>query len=159
MVAVFAGNQGLFKGAMRFNISQNKPLAKTCESYLLEKACVSVQGCGWIRLNSQAGVCRGKAGQQSSAPRNDVDLYVESINFTGTSTDVNVCNAGPAAVTAQNYPLLVSAGLTEYDPNATGNANFIWSDMSAPGHSTTTNDWTNGVDVPKLPTISRSLIF
>ena len=36
--------------------------------------------------------------------------------------------------------------------------NFVWSDMSAQGHSTATADWTNGYLVKNLPTDTQSLI-
>ena len=36
--------------------------------------------------------------------------------------------------------------------------NFVWSDMSAQGHNTTTTeDWTNGYLVKTLPTDTQSL--
>jgi hypothetical protein len=37
-------------------------------------------------------------------------------------------------------------------------SNFVWSDMSAQGHSTATADWTNGHLVKNLPTDTQSLI-
>jgi hypothetical protein len=38
------------------------------------------------------------------------------------------------------------------------NANFVWSDMSAQGHdTTTTTDWTNGYLVKNLPTDTQVL--
>jgi len=37
-------------------------------------------------------------------------------------------------------------------------SNFVWSDMSAQGHSTATADWTNGYLVKNLPTDTQSLI-
>jgi len=42
--------------------------------------------------------------------------------------------------------------------NITG-ASFVWSDMSAQGHSYNTNDWMNDYLVKNLPTDSQSLSY
>ncbi|MBI4994410.1 S-layer homology domain-containing protein [Candidatus Peregrinibacteria bacterium] len=58
--------------------------------------------------------------------------------------------------------LFVTALTTAPAANAelfTASNNFIWSDNSNTSHATTTTDWTNGVDIPTLPTTTLSLSF
>ncbi|MEK9133054.1 MAG: hypothetical protein AAB606_05110, partial [Patescibacteria group bacterium] len=81
------------------------------------------------------------------------DTGVGAFSATGDFTIVGSTTGGLGLV---NAPTSAPANNTEM---FTSSANFIWSDNSATSHATTTNDWTNGVDIPSLPTSTVSLSF
>lgn len=83
---------------------------------------------------------------------------------TGTKTYVLKATAG-GTISAGSYISTSiaqpSTGTTagDYDTVATTSASFVWSDVSANGHATSTADWTNDYLVKNLPTDSQTLTF
>jgi peptidoglycan hydrolase-like protein with peptidoglycan-binding domain len=76
--------------------------------------------------------------------------YALKLDVAGTlasGNNMNVSIAQPSTFAASN----------DYATVAGTTASFVWSDVSAAGHSTATTDWNNGFLIKNLPTDSQTL--
>ncbi|MBI2453876.1 hypothetical protein HYV58_01720 [Candidatus Peregrinibacteria bacterium] len=109
------------------------------------------------------------SGNGTGGPTDNALVTQDFRYTTGSGNGVYIdATAGNTFAAASDHLLTTGsgnllAGLTTAPANNaeifTSNFNFIWSDNSAASHATTTNDWTNGVDIPSLPTQTLSLSF
>lgn len=86
--------------------------------------------------------------QQISGSKNYV-LKTDIAGTLATGNNINVSIAQPSSYAAP----------AAYATVAATSASFVWSDVSASSHSTSTTDWSNDYLVKTLPTDTQTLIF
>ena len=77
--------------------------------------------------------------------------YELKVNITGVGASGTHIMSNIANDTIQN------GGIPVAYASVPGSSKFVWSDMSAQGHSETTSDWTNGYLVKNLPLNTQTL--
>lgn len=85
-------------------------------------------------------------------------------SVSGTKTYYLKATVGGSVTTGSYFSTSIanpqtSSTVGTYDTIATTTASFVWSDMSANGHATSTADWTNDYLVKNLPTDSQTMSF
>ena len=104
---------------------------------------------GGVNVNNAAVVNDLRWAPSSST------IYIDRNVGGGTNDTYQAANDDKIAATITLPTTAPTAETEAY----TSNFNFIWSDNSAASHTTSTVDWTNGVDVSNLPTQTLSLSF
>ncbi len=101
----------------------------------------------------------GNGGEEWTVSKTKPRYFVLRGTFTGVSSGDSVTTrlAGDAALpTHANFGTLLMASSTAVDAEAISDDDFIWSDRSASGHSTSTDDWINGYLVNGLTSVSST---
>ena len=117
-----------------------------------ESADLSTALGGGTAGNATSGTLKFVPAAEQQIAAGSTKTYELRINVTAGVSNADFIMSRIAVDTINNDGSSVAA-----DNDGLTNANLIWSDMSASGHSTTTTDWTNSYMVKHLSTDTQVL--